>query len=243
MPQYTTGELAKLCGITVRTVQFYDTKGLLPPSELSEGGRRLYSDDDLNKLRLICMLKALGLALGSIKGILESDHPGKVLLLLLDEQERQIGSEIQERQKQLDAIKAIKEAVRSTNRIPVNSTDDVERMMNGRNKLKRTHAAMLAIGLMMDAIEIGALAFWIARGVWLPFAVGMVIVILMGISMTWMYCRNTDYICAECNERFKPALREFLFSKHTPKTRKLTCPKCGYMGYCVEVAAENKNRK
>ena len=47
MSKYTTGELAKLCGVSVRTVQFYDTKGLLPPSELSEGGRRLYSDDDL----------------------------------------------------------------------------------------------------------------------------------------------------------------------------------------------------
>lgn len=44
MPQYTTGELAKLCGITVRAVQFYDGKDLLKPSELTDGGRRLYSD-------------------------------------------------------------------------------------------------------------------------------------------------------------------------------------------------------
>lgn len=69
MPQYSTGELAKLCEVSVRTVQFYDAKDLLKPSELTEGGRRLYSGDDLNKLRLICMLKALGLTLASIKGI------------------------------------------------------------------------------------------------------------------------------------------------------------------------------
>ena len=42
MAQYTTGELAKECGITVRTVQFYDQRGILVPSALTEGGRRLY---------------------------------------------------------------------------------------------------------------------------------------------------------------------------------------------------------
>ena len=47
MSKYTTGELAKLCGVTVRTVQYYDARGILIPSELSEGGRRLYSEDDL----------------------------------------------------------------------------------------------------------------------------------------------------------------------------------------------------
>ena len=47
MSKYTTGELAKLCGVTVRTVQYYDSRGILIPSELSEGGRRLYSEDDL----------------------------------------------------------------------------------------------------------------------------------------------------------------------------------------------------
>ena len=54
MPKYTTGEIAKLCGVTVRTVQYYDTRGILVPSELTEGGRRLYSEDDLKRLKIIC---------------------------------------------------------------------------------------------------------------------------------------------------------------------------------------------
>ena len=37
MSNYTTGELAKLCGVTVRTVQYYDTRGVLTPSARSEG--------------------------------------------------------------------------------------------------------------------------------------------------------------------------------------------------------------
>ena len=44
MSKYTTGEIAKLCGITVRTVQYYDTRGILVPSELTEGGGVLQTD-------------------------------------------------------------------------------------------------------------------------------------------------------------------------------------------------------
>ena len=47
MSRYTTGEIAKLCGVSVRTVQYYDQRGILVPGELSEGGRRLYSEDDV----------------------------------------------------------------------------------------------------------------------------------------------------------------------------------------------------
>jgi DNA-binding transcriptional MerR regulator len=48
--------MAKLCDVSVRTVQYYDDRGILIPSELSEGGRRLYTDADLRKLKIICFL-------------------------------------------------------------------------------------------------------------------------------------------------------------------------------------------
>ena len=51
MSKYTTGEIAKLCNISVRTVQYYDSRKLVVPKELSEGGRRLYSEDDLKTLK------------------------------------------------------------------------------------------------------------------------------------------------------------------------------------------------
>ena len=60
MSNYTTGELAKLCGVSVRTVQYYDDRGILKPSELSEGGRRLYSEDDLHRMKIICFLREAG---------------------------------------------------------------------------------------------------------------------------------------------------------------------------------------
>ncbi|MBN1778082.1 MAG: MerR family transcriptional regulator [Clostridiales bacterium] len=239
MPQYTTGDLAKACDVSVRTVQFYDTKDLLKPSELTEGGRRLYSEDGLEKLRLICMLKSLGLALSSIKGILESENKTQVLLLLLDEQARIIGADIEDRQKQLDLIKIIQDSIRASDALPVNSISGMEHIMNNQKKLRKTHAVMLIVGILMDLIEIAGILLWIFKGIWWPFAAGMPVVILMGLLITRMYHRNTAYVCANCSEQFRPTMRKLLFSKHTPKTRLLQCPKCGHTGYCVEVGAQD----
>jgi len=75
MSMYTTGELAKLCGITVRTVQYYDTRGILSPSALSEGGRRLYSDDDLRRMHIVCFLRETGLPINSIAALFAEENP------------------------------------------------------------------------------------------------------------------------------------------------------------------------
>ena len=239
MSKYTTGELAKLCEVSVRTVQFYDSKNLLKPTELTEGGRRLYSDDDLNKLRLICTLKSLGLSLDSIKGILESENPSKILLLLLDEQLKLIDREIEDRRNQVKSIEFIKDTIRSMDTISVNSISGIKQIMNNKKKLRKTHVKMLIIGIIMSAIQIAGIALWIINGNWIPFAAAMPFVILMGILTVKMYHRNTNYICPQCDTKFKARFREFFFAGHTPKTRKLTCPNCGIKGYCVEIASED----
>ena len=59
MSKYTTGEIAKLCGVSVRTVQYYDSRNILIPSELSEGGRRLYSEQDLKRALVNYFLKII----------------------------------------------------------------------------------------------------------------------------------------------------------------------------------------
>ena len=94
MSKYTTGELAKLCGVTVRTVQYYDTRGILIPSELSEGGRRLYSEDDLRRMKVICFLRELELPIDAISQLLKEEHPEKVISLLVEQQENALSEEI-----------------------------------------------------------------------------------------------------------------------------------------------------
>ena len=99
MSKYTTGELAKLCGVSVRTVQYYDTRNILIPSELSEGGRRLYSEDDLKRMRIICFLREAGIPINGINELLTEEHPEKVISILLDQQERTLQEELYEAQK------------------------------------------------------------------------------------------------------------------------------------------------
>jgi DNA-binding transcriptional MerR regulator len=50
---WKVGELAKLTGITVRTLHYYDQFGLLSPSEYSDAGHRLYTKADISKLQQI----------------------------------------------------------------------------------------------------------------------------------------------------------------------------------------------
>ena len=63
----TVGELARRVGVTVRTIQYYDQKGLLHPSSKSEQNQRLYSTDDEERLYRILTLKFLGFSLAQIK--------------------------------------------------------------------------------------------------------------------------------------------------------------------------------
>src|SRR5512142_1707731 len=67
----SSGDLARSTGNTVRTIRFYEEEGLLKPAEVSEGGHRRYTEDELERLRLITDLRELGLALCEIRSILE----------------------------------------------------------------------------------------------------------------------------------------------------------------------------
>ena len=68
---YKTGELAKLAGITIRTLRYYDAIGLLKPSNVQENGHRQYNTTDVENLQLILGLKPAGLFAGRNKGVFE----------------------------------------------------------------------------------------------------------------------------------------------------------------------------
>lgn len=67
----TVSQVAKLTGVSVRALQYYDEIGLLKPSELTPSGYRLYDDEALQTLQQILFLKELGFPLREIREILE----------------------------------------------------------------------------------------------------------------------------------------------------------------------------
>ncbi|MFT3832434.1 MAG: MerR family transcriptional regulator [Micropruina sp.] len=68
--RWSIGELAQATGVTVRTLRHYDEMGLLRPSERTASGHRRYAAEDVRRLYRVCALRALGVPLEQIKGVL-----------------------------------------------------------------------------------------------------------------------------------------------------------------------------
>ena len=74
-------EVAKLTGITVRTLHYYDEIGLLNPSEHTESNYRIYSRNDIERLQQILFFKELDFPLSKIKSFLSSKNYDKTFAL------------------------------------------------------------------------------------------------------------------------------------------------------------------
>lgn len=70
---WTTGQLARLSGVTSRTLRHYDSIGLLVPVGTSPGGHRLYSRAELLRLQQILVLRELGVDLATVANILATE--------------------------------------------------------------------------------------------------------------------------------------------------------------------------
>ena len=71
---WKVGELAKMAGVTIRTLRFYDQIGLFSPSGYSQSGYRLYTENDISRLQQIMSLKEMGLSLEQIKAVMTGDQ-------------------------------------------------------------------------------------------------------------------------------------------------------------------------
>jgi DNA-binding transcriptional MerR regulator len=73
-PKYRIEQVADRLQTTKRTLRYYEEIGLLPPAERTEGGYRLYSDEDIARLERIQRLKdLLGFSLAEIRELLQAD--------------------------------------------------------------------------------------------------------------------------------------------------------------------------
>ena len=75
---YTVNQLAKLSGVSVRTLHWYDEKGFLKPSYIKANGYRYYEEEQLLLLQQILFFKELGFALGDIQNLLSQSDFDKV---------------------------------------------------------------------------------------------------------------------------------------------------------------------
>lgn len=103
------GEVAKLTGINISTLRYYDKQGLLQNIERTSGGTRKFSDTDINTLKVIDCLKNSGMQLKDIKIFMDWCHEGDSTidkrLEMFKKQEEAIEKELATLNKALDLIK------------------------------------------------------------------------------------------------------------------------------------------
>src|SRR5512145_1655598 len=98
---YPIGELSKMVNLSQRTIRYYEEIGLLQSIRRIEHGKRVYTDDDVRRLKFINKLKVLGLSLAemvALEKIYRSQRNNREiipkLLVLLDERAAQIDDRI-----------------------------------------------------------------------------------------------------------------------------------------------------
>jgi DNA-binding transcriptional MerR regulator len=95
---YQVKEVARLAGVSVRTLHHYDSIGLLPPGTRTAAGYRLYTDADLLRLQQILISRELGLTLEEIRRSLDDPRFDRKATLL-DQRER-----LKDRARQAEAM-------------------------------------------------------------------------------------------------------------------------------------------
>jgi DNA-binding transcriptional MerR regulator len=117
------GEMAKTFGVTLRTLRFYEDKGLLEPKR--EGTTRLYSKRDRARLKLIMLGRKVGFSLREVKQIMDLYDPSgtnaKQLKLALEKSEKQLARLHKQRAELDDAINQLGDLI-----------TDVRNRLNGR---------------------------------------------------------------------------------------------------------------
>lgn len=239
MSRYTTGEIARECSITVRTVQYYDRKGIVSPSETSEGGRRLYTDEDLQMMKTVCYLKSLGLSLKNISTLLKESNSPQVVSMLLKQQEETLKADIEENTRQLKLVRDLEKAIEKNRDFTINTMVDMTQEMEKRRRINRVYKTIIAWGVFVDITELAVIILCLKLKIWWP----AVLWLAAASPVIWVLVRyyhgHVEYVCPECNEVFVPSMKNFFFAAHTPRTRKLECPACKKKSYCIEVVRDD----
>ncbi len=230
---YTTGQLAKKCNVSIRTIQYYDRRGLLH-AKRTENGLRHYNDQDLKQLQEILIYKQLGFSLKDIQQII-NDTDNNTLKSLIVNQRRKIKQEIKDASAQLASLSQLETFLNKHSDFPGNISQSIFDKIKKTKKLKQLRIKLLLIGIGIDFILWGSILYFLfyqGNLIWLLLG------ILITIALTWYitinYYHHTCYICPHCSHQFRVSFSNWLFARHTPNTRYLTCNKCHQKTYCIE---------
>lgn len=121
---YSSGEFARMAGVTLRTIRYYDKQNILKPSLVSEAGARFYTEEDFARLQQILLLKYLGFSLDDIREMTIDDVDYHFLL-------NSLGIQLKLVKDRLEQMQLVEQAIQDTmDVIQTERTVDWSNMLN-----------------------------------------------------------------------------------------------------------------
>ncbi|MEN8613866.1 MerR family transcriptional regulator [Dehalogenimonas sp. THU2] len=161
---YATGELARLSGVSARTLQYYDKIGLLKPESYSGAGYRRYDEAAALRLQQILFYRELGLELSAIKAIMDKPNFDMLAALqshreLLEMKSERLGELLATVDKTIRKLKGekdmdIKEYYKGFSDEEIDSMRKEAREKYGEKTVADSEAKVMAMGKdKMDAVQ------------------------------------------------------------------------------------------
>ena len=235
MTQYLTGELAKLCSISTRTLQYYDKKDLLKPAYIKDNNYRIYTDNEVERLKTILTLKDMGFSLKDIKTLLINNHDMKAIYLLLEQKIIQDEQKVTETQQKIKHMKQVKSMITESSTSPLPKINVIETILANNKNTQKLYKKLFVTGAIGTLIQVVGLSISVVMKSYLPLIIALLLGVICAIQLTNRFYNSVMYMCPHCHTEFKPRILPWMFAKHTPKTRYLSCPNCHQSHHCVEI--------
>lgn len=135
---YTTGEFAKMAGVTIRTIRYYDSKGLLKPHGHNSAGHRIYSKKEYIQLEKILALKYLGMSLNDVQLMEKEEFEKRDFKKSLKLQRKIINNKLNHMKMVLNAIQTAEALLETDEKVDVNKTlEMIKILQNEKEVLQR----------------------------------------------------------------------------------------------------------
>lgn len=231
---YTTGSLAESCGVTKRTVQYYDKENIVKPSKMSEGGRRLYTEEDVKKFKLVCLYRNLELPLKEIKHILNSDDQYKMLVNLLTEHQSSIDDQIKSLTELKERLSAVLEEIIVNKTISIANEEELEQLIirkKRHEKIDRMTYLLLAFYVVI--LFLSCIVGSLLSGTTMYLVIGGNIFLLF--ALIFFHSAQNAYVCPDCNKKFTISfLKDMVTLNNGKKGKYLKCPHCHQKNWLAE---------
>jgi MerR family Zn(II)-responsive transcriptional regulator of zntA len=108
------GDLAKRAGTTMRTIRYYEERGLIEPARRSKGGFRLYHEEELPRLRLIRSLQVLDVPLAQVKAFFDQRRRGRAAAEIAPALQGVLQEHLRDMERRIAEYRAMQDSVRET---------------------------------------------------------------------------------------------------------------------------------